>query len=136
MPRRVLALGALLFTAFAQAAVTRIEVVERSDLPIPGYERINGKIHFAVDPKLPANKIIVDLALAPKNAQGLVEFSSDFQVFRPKDASKSNGTALLEIVNRGRSLMWTSFNTGANAAMKTSQDFGDNFLLAQGFTII
>ncbi|MEP7354904.1 MAG: alpha/beta hydrolase domain-containing protein [Acidobacteriota bacterium] len=133
---RIFALSAALFSLVAHAAVTRVEVTERADLPVAGFERITGKLHFAEDPKLAANKAIVDLALAPKNAQGLVEFTSDFQVFRAKDIGKSNGTALLEIVNRGRSLMWTSFNTGANANMRLMPDFGDNFLLAQGFTLV
>lgn len=135
MPRRILLLSALL-AGLVQAAVTRVEVTERADTPVAGFERIAGKLHFAVDPKLPANQIIADIALAPKNAQGLVEFSSDFLVLRPKAAGRRNGTALLEIVNRGRPLMWGSLNTGANGAMKTAKDFGDNFLLEQGFTLI
>ncbi len=120
----------------AQAAVTRVEITERADLPVAGFERISGKLHFALDPKLPANKNVVDLALAPKNGQGHVEFASDFLVFRPKDAAKSNGTALLEIVNRGRTQMWSMLNSGANSNMRTLQDFGDNFLLKSGYTVI
>ncbi len=65
-----------------------------------------------------------------------MEFSADFLVFRAKDASKSNGTALFESVNRGRSLMWSAINTGANSNMSTAQDFGDNFLLKEGYTLI
>ena len=126
----------LLFAAMASAGVTRVEITQRADLPVAGFERIEGKLHFALDPKLAANKGIVDLALAPKNAQRLVEFASDFLVFRPKDAAKSNGTALLEIVNRGRSQMWTMLNSGANANMRSLQDFGDNFLLQRGYTVI
>lgn len=131
----MLLLGTL-FAALTQAAVTRVEVTEHADLPVAGYERITGKLHFAVDPKLAANRAIVDLALAPKNGQGLVEFSADFQVFRAKDAARSNGTALFEVVNRGRGPMWSALNTGANGNMRTAQDFGDNFLLAQGFTLV
>ena len=85
----------------AQAAVTRVEITERADLGKADYERITGKVYFAVDPKLPNNQIIRDIDLAPVNAKGLVEFSSDLYVLRPKDPKKSNGTALLEISNRG-----------------------------------
>ncbi len=133
--RHIFALG-FVIAALAPAAVTRVEITERADLPVTGFERISGKLHFALDPKLPANKIIVDLALAPKNGQGLVEFASDFLVFRPKDAAKSNGTALLEIVNRGRTQMWSMLNSGANSNMRSLQDFGDNFLLSHGYTVI
>src|SRR5580700_3984358 len=86
--------------SIAQAAVTRVEVAQRVDIPIVNYEQITGKAYFAVDPKLPANKIIVDVDRAPRNAKGLVEFSADIFVLRPKDPAKSNGTALLEIANR------------------------------------
>ena len=36
--------------------------------------RVTGKVYFAVDPKLKANQIITDIALAPRNDKGLVEF--------------------------------------------------------------
>lgn len=125
-----------LFAAITNAAVTRVEITQRADLPMAGFERIEGKLHFALDPKLPANKIIVDLALAPKNAQGLVEFSADFQVFRAKDAAKSNGTAVIDILNRGRPTVMSMFNYGGNANLRSQQDFGDNFVLQQGYTLI
>lgn len=126
----------LLYAATAHAAVTRVEVTERADLPVEGYERIGGKLHFALDPKLAANKSITDLALAPRNAKGLVEFTADFLVFHPKDPSKGNGTAIFESVNRGRTQMWSAINTGANSAMRTQQDMGDAFLLKEGYTLV
>ena len=78
---------------------TRAEIASRADLPNANYERLTGKVYFAVDPKLKANQIITDIALAPRNDQGLVEFSADLEVWRPK--AKGNGTALVEISNRG-----------------------------------
>src|SRR5512147_1718108 len=114
MPRRVLASVAL-FAAFVQAAVTRVDVTETVDLA--GYERIAGKVYFAVDPRLPANRAIADLDLAPRNAAGLVEFSADLIVLRPKDAAKSNGTAFLEIANRGTQPFFGSLNIGGGRGM-------------------
>src|SRR5438045_9695800 len=114
MLRRVLAFTAV-FAAFLQAAVTRVDVTEKVDLA--GYERIAGKVYFAVDPKLPANRSIVDIDLAPRNAAGLVEFSADLLVLRPKDEAKSNGTAFLEIANRGSSPFWGALNIGAGRSM-------------------
>ena len=102
----------------AQAAVTRVEITERADLPTANYERITGKVYFAVDPKLPNNQIIRDIALAPVNAKGLVEFSSDLYVLRPKDPKKSNGTALLEISNRGGKGMQNTFDFGPTIRIK------------------
>jgi len=97
-----------LANALAHAAVTRVEVAQRTDLPFENYEQITGKVYFAVDPKLPANQIVADIDKAPKNAAGLVEFSSDLVVLRPKDPAKRNGTALLEISNRGSRACSTS----------------------------
>src|SRR6266478_5453270 len=107
MLRRVFACTAMFaaLVTLSRAAVTRVEVAERVDLP-NGYERIAGKVYFAVDPRLPANRAIVDIELAPRNAAGLVEFSADLLVLRPTDPAKSNGTAFLEIANRGSSPFW------------------------------
>ena len=84
----------LLLTGLAaspvSAEVVRIEVQSRSDLvggqPFGAagpYEKIAGKVFFAVDPSLPANRIVTDLDKAPRNAGGKVEFSSDFFLIKP-----------------------------------------------------
>ena len=49
------------------------------------YEQLDGIVHFAVDPNHRANETIADLGLAPRNPDGLVEFSSDFRILRPVD---------------------------------------------------
>src|SRR5262245_25230117 len=90
----------ILCATLAHAAVTRVEVATRADIPGFNYEKITGKVYFAVDPKLAANRKIADIDFAPRNEKGLVEFSSGLTVFRPKDG-KSNGTAMMEISNRG-----------------------------------
>jgi hypothetical protein len=118
MPRRLFA--TFLITSAAFAAVTRVDVTERTQEA--GYDRIAGKIYFAVDPKLAPNRNIADIDLGPRNAEGKVEFSSDLYMLRPHDPSKRNGTALVEISNRG----------GKGIGMF---DIGDHFLLEQGFTL-
>jgi hypothetical protein len=131
MPGRFLCATLLCFSL--DAAVTKIDITERADLPTHNYERLTGKVHFAVDPKLAANKIIADIELAPRNAQGLVEFSADLYIMRPKDPVKSNGTALLEISNRGGRGMLSMFNL---ASGRGDQDAGDPLLLEMGFTLV
>lgn len=133
MLRRVFAFAALL-AAISQAAVTRVEVAERVDLA--NYERIAGKVYFAVDPKLPANRAIADIDLAPRNAAGLVEFSADLLVLRPKDPAKTNGTAFFEIANRGTQPFYGALNIGGGRGMRTAPDLGDHFMLDQGFTLV
>src|SRR5689334_20406910 len=100
----VLAFG-VVFSALA--AVTDVHVVERDDIlngvsfgAAGPYERIRATVRFAVDPKNPANRIITDIDLAPRNEQGLVEFTADLALFKPRDPKQGNGTALMEIVNR------------------------------------
>lgn len=136
--RAALFLGLLvgMFALSLPAAVTRIEVTERADLPVSNYERITGKIHFAVDPKLPANRKIVDIDLAPKNAKGHVEFSADLLVYRPKDPAKSNGTAFVEIPNRGGVGLIQGLHVNGVGRGLSAADFGDRFLFDQGFTLV
>src|SRR5579862_604299 len=135
MTRRLFASGLLLAT-LAQAAVTRVEITERTDVPVAGYERLAGKVYFTVNPRIAANQAIADIGLAPVNDKKLVEFSADLLVLRPKDPAKSNGTAFLEIVNRGTPAAWPVLNVGAARGMRTEKDFGDAFMLEQGFTMV
>lgn len=122
------------------AAVTRVDVIERDDVlqgasfgSAGAYERIVGKAYFAVDPKVPANRIIADINLAPRNAEGKVEFSADLYILKPRDPAKSNGTAIIEISNRGGKGLLNMFDLAAGSGdPRTSADFGDNFLLEAG----
>jgi Alpha/beta hydrolase domain len=100
----------------ARAAVVRIEVKSRASHS--GYERIDARVYFAVDPTLAVNRAVADLDRAPRNSDGKVEFSSDVFLLRPQ---KSNGTLLLDIPNRG----------GARAASA----FDEAFLMQQGYTV-
>ena len=127
---------AILLCVAAHAAVTRVEILERGDLPaFPGYQRIVGKIHFAVDPKLPANRIIADIDLAPRNAQGLVEFTADLFLLKPTDPAKGNGTVLFEVSNRGGKGMLSMFDLGGRPDPKTAEELGDPLLFDQGYTL-
>ncbi len=126
------------------AGVTRIEVKERTDVlggrafgTVGPYERIAATAHFAIDPKLPANRIISDVDLAPRNPDGLIEFSADLYVLRPRDPSKGNGIVLYEVSNRGGRGMLRMFNLGTSLVdAATREQFGDGFLLDQGFTLV
>src|SRR5271169_6854985 len=111
MPRRLIpSLRVISCASFA--AVTRIDVSERSD--DGGYERIVGKVHCAVDPRTAQNRIIADIDLGPRNAEGKVEFSADLYILRPRDAAKRNGTLLVEVANRGNKGLLNTFNLGDN----------------------
>ena len=68
------------------------------------YERLTGTIAGEVDPADPSNAIIQDLALAPVNANGMVEYSADFVMLKPKDMSKASGVLRYDAPNRGNIL--------------------------------
>jgi hypothetical protein len=126
-----------------RAEVVRVEVTSRADV-LAGKsfssgpsEKLSGKIYFAVDPRNSSNQIITDIDRAPKNASGKVEFSSDFYMIRPKDLSRGNGAVLYEVSNRGNKGMLGFFDfASASADPQNAADFGDAFLLDQGFTLL
>ena len=133
----------LLAAAPVSAEVIRIEVKSRGDLsPQPAgavgpYERLAGTIYFSIDPRNSANLIITDIDKAPRNAQGKVEFSSDFELLKPKDPARGNGTILYEVSNRGGRGMVNFFNRGnGQIDQRTGQRNGDDFLFEQGFTLM
>src|SRR5262245_17394724 len=134
----------LLLFLFLREVVSRIEIIFCADLLngkvfvlAVAYEKIIAKVHFAVDPNNPHNKVIVDLGRAPRNEQGLVEFSADLYILRPKDLNRGNGAALFEIPNRGGKAMVRFFNHARGSADPTTEaEMGDGFLMRRGFTLV
>ena len=141
MRRQVLLLLLLLisFVSPCCARVLRVEITSRSDVlngkrfaDVGAYERITGRVYFSLPVANPHNRRIVDLGNAANLRDGEVEFSSDFIVIRPKDPSKSNGTMLLEVPNRGRSRI-VGLVDGGDWGL--ANDAGDAWLLRNGFTV-
>ena len=102
------------------ARVERFETLARSDYA-HGYERIQGRVHYAVDPANPHDAIIADLDKAPRNARGEVEFSGDVDIVRPKDGG--NGVVYIYAVNRGGRFF-------------VQDRRPDGWYLRQGFTLV
>jgi Alpha/beta hydrolase domain len=131
-------------TAKVRAEVTHVEIASRQDVlggksfgKVGAYEKLSGKVYFAIDPKNSHNKIIVDLDKAPKNAQGRVEFSADLFILRPKDASKGNGVIFLDIPNRGGKALLGTFNRAKGSQDPTTEEeFGDGLLMREGYTLV
>ena len=107
--RAVLALFlAALFIPTMQARVVRVEITSRTDIQdgkpfgaAGAYEKITGRVFFAVDPANLHNRQIVDLDKAPRNVHGEVEFSADLYLLKPKDMAKGNQAVLFQVSNRG-----------------------------------
>lgn len=120
----------------ARADVVRFDVTSRAPIGASGYEKIVGIAHFAVNPRAPGNSVIADVDKAPVNLDGKVEFSSDVYILRPLDAAKSNGVALVDVLNRGRKIVLGGFNRGATNDPVTDADLGDGFLMQRGYTVV
>ena len=101
------------------------------------YDFIEGRLHFAVDPEDPANDRIADLQLAPRNEDGLVEFSSDFFMLKPVDPTRGNRRILYDVNNRGNLLSLWTFNEGERSnEPSTAEHTGNGFLMRQGYTLL
>jgi hypothetical protein len=130
----------------AQARITRIEIkrVEqptfqgRSFGTVGAYEKLVGRAFGEVDPNDPRNALIVDIAHAPKNARGMVEYDMDFMVLKPLDLAKGNHRLWFEVNNRGNLGAFQQYNDahadeGNNPT--AADDAGNGFVLRQGYTI-
>jgi len=126
------------------AEVTRFEILTREPFAdgqefgdVGAYERIIGRVHYELDPELPANQNVVDLKLAPRNERGRVELSADLFILTPKDLSKGNGALLYGVTNRGNMNALRNFNyaSGSNQP-KDAKHAGDGFLMRHGFTVV
>jgi hypothetical protein len=123
--------------------VTSLEITRRS-LVLDGrafgdagaYEKIAGVLRFGVDPTHPVNQAVADLALAPRNAAGLVESAADFYVLRPVDPARGNRRLLLDVPNRGRKVALGMLNSAIRVPdPTTAEDFGNGFLMRYGYTV-
>ena len=145
--QRLLLLALLLGASFTVAAagnagyVNRLEVTATYDAyggasfgDVGPYQVVTGIVHGKLDPSSPANAGIVDLALAPRDAQGMVDYSEDFVILRPKNAANANRVLFYDVVNRGNKLALGAFN-GAGPNFAAGQQ-GNALLLREGYTLV
>lgn len=136
---------AVLSTTIAKAEVDSIDitlqqpVAEGRSFGLAGtYEKLEGTVHFSLDPNDPANRKIVDLRKAPVDREGRVRFSADLYILKPVDSKRGNGTALLEVPNRGGKAIVRYFNRDAERTFDPTSGaaIGDGFLMRHGFTLV
>jgi alpha/beta hydrolase family protein len=132
----LLPLAAMGLSGAADAKITRIVIEKRAPAfdaasfgAVGPYEQLDGTAYGELDPRDPLNAIIQDLALAPRNARGMVEYSSDISILKPVDMAKGNRTLLYDTVNRGHKTL-QSLNIGGDLTKP-----GDGFLERQGYTL-
>lgn len=101
------------------------------------YERLAGRILFAIDPHDPANRMIVDLDHAPRNAAGLVEYSTDVYILKPVDLGRGNRRLLYDVNNRGNIRAIQFFNDARHSnTPSTVEHAGNGFLMRRGYTVV
>ncbi len=130
----------------AHARVKKIQITARESPTFGGYswpgvgqyEKIVGKAFGELDPNDPRNAVIVDLQLAPRNAEGKVEYSFDFYILKPIDLAKGNHKMLYEPPNRGRKTIG-ALNRGVGGddpgSVREASLLANSFLMPQGYSI-
>jgi hypothetical protein len=106
------------------------------------YEELKGTLRVSIDPKHAANERIADVALAPRDPAGRVEFESDVSILLPVDRRRCSGRVMLDVVNRGNTVAVPNFNRATRPTFVPGADPdppvdpGDGFLMRRGFVVI
>ena len=121
--------------------VTRLDITSRGPAfggrsfgAVGPYEILLGTATAVADPDAPLDAGIVDLENAPRNADGLVEYTFEVDILKPIDITRGNGVLVYEVNNRGRNIVFGYFHEagigyGAGNA-------GNGFLMDQGYTYV
>ncbi len=139
-----LTIAGLMLAGAARADVERVEVLERAVLAegrafggVGPYERLRGRLYFTIDAAAADNQAVTDIRLAPRDAQGRVQFSTDFMVLRPVDGGRANGRVLFEASGSGGPAMLSVFNDATSALLPASSaEAGNGFLMDQGYSLV
>ena len=105
------------------------------------YEELKGRLRFAIDPEHAANSRITDVALAPRNTAGRVEWASDVSLLVPVERARCSGRALVDVVNRGNTVALPNFNRASRPTFAADSDpdpaidAGDGFLMKRGYVV-
>lgn len=125
------------------ARITKIVIEKREpfatghDFGITGsYEKLTGKAYGEVDPKAKHNKDIVNLAKAPKNERGRVEYSMDVFILKPLDMARGNQTIFYDVVNRGNQGLRVNYGAERSNDPTTLAHAGDGFMMRQGYSLV
>ena len=135
MYRRSLLVGTALAAMFGAATtvdarVTRIIVDQTTSSSSSSdgvaYQTMVGRAFGELDPNDPHNKLITDIGLAPRNANGNVEYIATFTITAPTDLSMASGVVWHDVPNRGRKVALEAQLKGVHDIEVDSGWQGDN----------
>ena len=139
--------ASLLGPRAAEARITKLVVTTVQSPTFGGttfgivgaYEKIAGRAFGEIDPNDPRNATITDLAFAPRNAAGKVEYSMDVYLLKPVDMTRASRKLFYEANNRGLKLATGVINTVDRLFLSNDPtspaDAGDGFLMRRGYVI-
>jgi Alpha/beta hydrolase domain len=125
------------------AAVSRVEITRREQFAggvafgaTGAYEKLVGTAFLEVDPADPRNALIQDIDKVPRNARGMVEYSTEVYILKPVDLKKGNAKIFFQVNNRGNKSVLQQFDDApASNDPATAGDAGNGFLLREGYTL-
>ena len=127
--------------SLAHSRVTRLDITSRETAfggrsfgAVGAYEILLGTATAVADPGAPLNAGIVDLENAPRNADGLVEYTFEVDILKPVDITRGNDVLVYEINNRGRNIVFGYFHEAGQGY--AAENAGNAFLMNQGYTYV
>src|ERR1700730_17924858 len=131
----LIAMAVAWFSVPAEAHVTKLAITVRAPFAggqgvgtVGAYEQLKGIEYFEVDPRDPLNAVITDIRKAPRNEDGMVEFSSAFMILKPVNMANGNRKIFSTVNNRG--------NDGLLNATSVVPGSFNELLLKQGYTVV
>ena len=125
----------------AHSRVTRLDVTSREPAfggrsfgAAGAYEILLGTATAVADPGAPRDAGIADLENAPRNADGLVEYTFEVDILKPVDVTRGNGVLVYEVNNRGRNIVFGYFHEAGRGY--AAGNAGSAFLMNQGYTYV
>ena len=125
----------------AQSRVIRLDITSREPAfggrsfgAVGEYEILLGTATAVADPGAPRDAGIADLENAPRNADGLVEYTFEVDILKPVDITRGNGVLVYEVNNRGRNIVFGYFHEAGRGY--AAGNAGSAFLMNQGYTYV
>ncbi|MCY4076764.1 MAG: alpha/beta hydrolase domain-containing protein [Acidobacteria bacterium] len=127
--------------ALARSRVTQLDITSREAAfggrsfgAVGAYEILLGTATAVADPGDPLNAGIADLENAPRNSDGLVEYTFEVDILKPVDITLGNGVLVYEVNNRGRNIVFGYFHEAGRGY--AAGNAGSAFLMDQGYTYV